>query len=266
MMRRKVAVFAAFNAYLFCVVSAFFKALPELFYLNFLSPHSSFGLDARGSEWDGRYLLFLLLSLAGTSTAAILAGAIAKERGGAAAAKSAVPLVLLWVEMFFLALFTGTVGSTVLSLIAIPFTIFTAAYWGRFGERTQKEQFPEETVFGIHPYHFIWMTIPFFLSAFATATWLPYFESVLFHDWRGAGGAKTAAHLLSLLFTLLPFFGLAAVLYLIYKILTGEIFKIRSEWRKGLLSIVLLAAAPVLLYQILLLIKKLMERIPLKGI
>ena len=193
-MRRKVAVFAAFNASLFCIVSAFFKALPELFYLNFFSPQLSFGLDAKGSEWDGRYLLFLLLTIGAIPVAAILAGAMAKERGGPAAAKSAVPLTLLWAELFFLALFTGTVGSTAISLIAIPLTIFVAAYWGRFGERTQKALFPEGKIFGIYPYHFIWMMVPLYLAAFVTASWLPYFEGVLFHNWRGAGAAKPAGH------------------------------------------------------------------------
>jgi hypothetical protein len=265
-MRRKAAVFAAFNACLFCIVSAFFNALPELFYFDFLSPQLSFGLDAKGSEWDGRYLLFFLLSIAGNAVAAIVAGALANERGGVAAAKGAIPLTLLWAEMFFLALFTGSVGATAISLIAIPFTIFTAAYWGRFGERIQKEQFPEGTLFGIYPYHLIWMTVPLFLSAFGTATWLPYLEGVLFHNWRGAGGAKTAAHLLSLGYTLLPFLGLAALLYLVYKILTGEIFKIGSEWGKALLSIGVLIVVPVLFYQFLLLIGWLMRLIPLEGI
>jgi hypothetical protein len=265
-MGKKVASFTAFNAYLFCIVFAFFKALPELFRLDLPSPRSFPGVNLDGAQWDRRYLLFLLLSIAGTSIAAILVGAISKTRGGVIAAKSAIPLTLLWIELFFSSLFTGTFGFAALALAAIPLTILISSYYGNWGERMQREYFPDTTVFGIYPYHLIWMTIPVFLSAFITASWLPYFERTLLHNWFEGGFSETVVHLLSLIYTFLPFLGLAALLYIVYKILSGKIFKIESEWAKALLSIGILAAGPILLYRFLLLIGKLMRLIPLEGL
>lgn len=264
MIGKKAAAFIAFNAYLFAMLFAFFQALPELFRLDFLAPRSFFDLTVEGALWDNRYLLFLLLSLAGTSLAAFLAGGVAQVRGGVAAAKGAVPLILIWTEMFFLALFTGTFGAAALALTVIPLTIVTSAYWGKFGERIQKDRFPEGTIFGVHPYHYLWMIVPFFLAAFLTASWLPYLEGVLYRKWRGAGG--TLSHLLNLVYTLLPPAGLGALLYIAYKTLAGGVVKVRSEWVRALFTIGLLIVAPVVLYQILLFIGWLISLLPLETI
>ncbi len=265
-MRRKIAAFIAFNAYWVCVVSAFFHALPELFRLDFRSARLLPDLHLKDFQWDHRSLLFLLLSAAATSISAALAGAIAKNRGGVVAAKSALPLTLLWIEIFFVSLFTGTFGATVLSLTAIPLTILISSYSGNLGERMQRDHFPETTVFGIYPYHLIWMIVPFFLSAFVLATWLPYFESALFRDWLEARLSSRIAGILSLFYVLLPASGLAGLLYLVYNILTGRIFKIESEWGRAALTIGLLVIVPILLYQVLVWIGWLMKWIPVEGI
>lgn len=264
-MRRKVAAFIVFNAYWVCFVSAFFHALPELFRLDFRPPQAMPDIQLKRFEWDHRYLLFLLLSAAATSFSAILAGAVAKKRGGVIAAKSAIPLTLIWIEMFFVSLFTGTFGATLLSLTAIPLTILISSSCGNFGERVQREKFPETTIFGIYPYHLIWMTVPFFLSALILATWLPYFEGALFHNWPIASFSRTIGRLLSLIYILLPMLGLAGLLYLVYKILTGNIFKIESEWGRAVLTIGLLVAVPIALYQLLVWIGWLIKWIPAEG-
>ncbi len=264
-MRRKVAAFITFNAYWVCFVSAFFHALPELFRLDFSSTQIIPDLRLKRFEWDHRYLLFLLLSAAATSLSAVLAGAVAKKRGGVIAAKSALPLTLVWIEMFFVSLFTGTFGATLLSLTAIPLTILVSSYFGNLGERMQSENFSEATIFGICPYHLIWMIVPCFLSAFVLAAWLPHFESALFHNWLQAGLSGTIGRLLSLIYILLPILGLAGLLYLVYKVLTGRIFKIESEWGRAVLTIGLLVVVPVVLYRLLVWIGWLMKWIPGEG-
>jgi hypothetical protein len=265
-MQKKIAAFVAFNAYLFCIVSAFFNALPERFRLDFRSSQLLFGPDLGISHWDPRYLLFLLVSVAGTSIAATLAGAIAQSRGGVIAAKSALPLTLAWVEMFFSSLFTGTFGFAAVSLAAVPLTILVSSYCGRLGERVQREQFSDRTVFGVYPYHFVWMIVPLFVSVYITASWLPYFESALFRDWLQGGFSKTATDLLSLVYVLLPALTLWYLLYAVYKILNGKILKIRSEWMKALFAIGLLVAVPIVSYPVLIFIGWLMRLIPLEGI
>lgn len=267
-MRRKIAIFVTFNAYLFCILIAFYNALPQLFHFNFRSPLSSSspaGLQPEGPQWDHRYLSFLLLSLMATSIAAVLTGAMAKNRGGVVAAKSAIPIIIIWIEIFFISLFTGTIGSGVVSLAGIPLTIMISSYCGNLGERMQRAHFPDTTIFGIYPYHFIWIVFPLFAYSVMTAAWLPYLENVLFHNWLGAGLSETLFHLLSLTYTLLPFFGLCALLSIVYKILTGRLLKIRSERARALFSITLLIVVPIALYQLLLVIGRLMERIPLEG-
>lgn len=197
-----------------------------------------------------------------TSIAAVLAGAIARNRGGTVAAQSAIPLTLWWSVMFLVALFTGTIGFGLLSLAAIPLTILTSAYCGKFGEQLQRERFPDTTLFGIYPYHFIWLIIPLFVYAVMVAAWFPYFAEALFRNWPGAGLAESLAHLLSLIYTSLPFLGFWSLFYLVYKILTGTIFKIRSEWGRALLTIALLVAAPVIFYRFLLFVGRLMALMP----
>jgi len=268
-MQRKIAAFFAFNAYSFSILIAFYQALPERFRLNLRSPLSPFLPSDpyyHGPHWDVRYLSFLLLSLMATVSAGVLTGAIAKNRGGMVAVKSAIPLTILWIEIFFVSLFTGTIGSGVVSLIAIPLTILISSYSGNWGERVQRERFPETTVFGIYPYHFIWIVIPLFAYSAMTASWLPYLESVLFHNWIGRSFSETLLHFLSLIYILSPFLGLSALIYLVYKILNGSVLKIRSEWGRALFTIGLLVVVPIVLYRVLLIVGRLMRLIPLEGI
>lgn len=268
-MQRKIAAFIAFNAYSFSILIAFYNALPELFRLNFrsfLSPSSPSTLRLEGLPWNYRHLSFLFLSLLATSIAAVLAGAIAKNRGRVVAAQSAIPMTILWIEMFFIALFTGTLGAGAVSLTAIPLTILISSYSGNLGERIQREYFPDTTVFGVYPYHFIWIVFPLFVYSVMTASWIPYLESVLFHNWLGASLSETLLHVLSLIYILLPFLGLSALLYVVYQILTGRVFKIRSEWGKALFTMGLLVAVPIVLYRVLLMIGWLMRLISLEGI
>lgn len=268
-MRKKIAIFVAFNAYLFCILTAFYNALPELFRFNLrspLAPSSPGGGQPEGLQWDYRYLSFLLLSLMATSIAAVLTGAMTKSRGGVVAAKSAIPITIVWIEIFFISLFTGTLGAGVVSLAAIPLTIMISSYSGNLGERIQREHFPDTTIFGIYPYHFIWIVFPLFAYSVFTAAWLPYLESVLFHNWLGAGLSETLLHLLSLIYVLLPFLSLSALLSVVYKILIGRIFKIKSEWARALFSMGLLVVVPIVLYRVLLMIGRLMRLIPLEGV
>ncbi len=264
-MQRKIAAFIAFNAYLLCILSAFYSALPETFRLDLFSPPSPLALRFEGPQWDHRSFSFLLLSLMATSIAAALAGAIVKNRGGVIAAQSAIPLTLWWVELFFVALFTGTLGASVITLAAIPLTVFFSAYGGKWGEWMQRAYFPDKTIFGIHPYHYTWMVFPLFVYGAMAATWLPYFAEALFQNWRG-GGAETLARSLSFIYTLLPFLGLSVLLYLVYKILTGRLFKIESEWAKALISVGVLLVGPILLYRLLLVIGPFMEQISSKKL
>jgi hypothetical protein len=179
------------------------------------------------------------------------------------AAKSAIPITIVWIEIFFVSLFTGTLASGVVSLAAIPLTILFSSYCGTLGERMQREHFPDTTIFGIYPYHFIWIVFPLFVYSVMTAAWLPYLENTLFHNWLGASLSKTFLHVLSLIYTLLPFLGLSALLYVVYKILTGRIFKAQLEWVRALLTIVFLVVVPIVLYWVLLMIGRLIR---LEGI
>lgn len=260
-MRRKIAAFVAFNTYLFCILGAFYQALPELFRLNFRFPLSP-GLHFNVSRWDFRYLSFLLLSLMATSIAAFLSGAIVRRRGGVAAAKSAIPITIVWIEIFFVSLFTGTLGSGAVSLAAIPLTILFASYCGTLGERLQREHFSDATILGIYPYHFIWIVFPLFVYSVMTAAWLPYLATALFQNWLEAGFSKWIVHLLSLIYTLLPFLGFCALFYLVYKILAGRFFKIRSEWGRAAFAMGLLFIVPIVFYRVLLVVGRLMRLAP----
>lgn len=267
-MQRKIAAFVAFNAYLFCILIAFYNALPELFHLNFRASLSPLLPDPyfETPQWDFRRLPFLLLSLLATSIAAVLAGAIVKSRGGVVAAKSAIPITIVWIEIFFVSLFTGTLASGAVSLAAVPLTILFSSYCGNVGERMQREYYSDTTIFGIYPYHFIWMVFPLFVYSMMTAAWLPYLVDALFHNGLGASFSETLLHLLSLIYTLLPFLGMSALLHVVYKILTGRIFKIRSEWGRALFTMGLLVVVPIVLYRVLLVIGRLMRLIPLEGV
>ncbi|MBI3805194.1 MAG: hypothetical protein HY282_15700 [Nitrospirae bacterium] len=251
-MRGKFAALGAFNVYLLCILVAFYQSLPQTFHLDLLAPPSPSVLRLEGPQWDYRSFSFLLLSLMATAFAATLAGALAKRPGGVVAAQGAIPLTLWWTEMFFVSLFTGPLGSGAVCLAAIPLTILIAAYGGKFGERVQRAYFPETTVFGIDPRHLFWILFPFFIYAEMIASWLPYFAEALSYHWLGGGYAETMLHLLSLLYIVLPFLTLIPLLYVVYQILTGTLFQIRSEWGRAALSIGLLFAVPVLLYWILL--------------
>lgn len=267
-MQRKIAAFVAFNAYLFCILIAFYNALPDLFHLNFRSSLSPLLPDPyfETPQWDFRRLPFLLLSLLATSIAAVLTGAIVKRRGGVIAAKCAIPITIVWIEMFFISLFTGTLASGAVSLAAVPLTILFSSYCGNVGERTQREYYSETTIFGIYPYHFIWMVFPLFVYSMMTAAWLPYLVDALFHNGLGASFSEILLYLVSLMYILLPFLGLSALLSLVYKILAGKLFKIRSEWGRALVTMGLLVVVPIILYQILLVIGRLMRLISVERI
>lgn len=267
-MQRKIAAFVAFNAYLFCILFAFYNVLPDLFHLNFRSSLSPLLPDPyfETPQWDFRRLPFLLLSLLATSIAAVLSGAIVKSRGGAAAAKSAIPITIVWIEIFFVSLFTGTLASGVVSLAAVPLTILFSAYCGTLGERIQREHFSEPTIFGIYPYHFIWLVFPLFVYSMMTAAWLPYLENALFRHGLGASLSETLLYLFSLIYTFLPFLGVSVLLHVVYKILTGRISKIKSEWGRALFAVGLLVVVPIVLYRVLLVIGRLMRLIPLERI
>lgn len=270
-MRRKIAAFVAFNAHCFCILIAFYRALPDFFRMNFhspLSPLSPFSFSDplfAESRWDYRYFSLLLLSLMATSIAAVLTGAIVKSRGGVVAAKSAIPITIVWIEIFFVSLFTGTLASGAVSLAAVPLTILFSAYCGNVGERMQREHFPDTTIFGIYPYHFVWIVFPLFAYSVMTAAWLPYLAAALFQNWREASLSKIIVHLLSLIYTLLPFLSVCALFYAVYKILAGKIFAVRSEWGRAALAVGLLVVVPILFYRVLLVIGRLMRLISLEG-
>ncbi|WDT79204.1 MAG: hypothetical protein MPW14_18945 [Candidatus Manganitrophus sp.] len=58
---------------------------------------------------------------------------------------------------------------------------------------------------------------------------------------------------------------MSALLHVVYKILTGRIFKIQTEWGRALFTMGLLVVVPIVLYRVLWVIGRLMRLIPLEG-
>lgn len=234
-MRRKIAAFIAFNAYGLCIFTAIMNALPNLFSLSL-----SVGID-----WNNRFLFSLLLIITTTSFSATLSGAIAKKRGGVVTIISAVPLTVWWIVMFCVSIFIehATV-SAAFSLIAVLLTITVSYFCGNFGERKQKKHFPDTTVLGISPYHFIWIIIPLFPYVAITAISLSNLGNLFLHNW---GEIEHIDHLFKIVFTLLPVFGLSCLSYIAYRILTGGVIRIRPEWVRGILAFCILTVGPVII-------------------
>lgn len=265
-MQRKIAAFVAFNAYLFCILIAFYNALPELFHLNFRSSLSPLLPDPyfETPQWDFRRLPFLLLSLLATSIAAVLAGAIVKSRGGVVAAKSAIPITIVWIEIFSFLFLPGPSLPEPSPLRPSPHDLVLLLLRERRRTDTAGILFRYDD--------FRDLSLSFYLDGVSPFRLLDDDGRLAslscrcsLSQWPGCEFFRNASP------PALPdihspsFLGMSALLHVVYKILTGRIFKIQTEWGRALFTMGLLVVVPIVLYRVLWVIGRLMRLIPLEG-
>ena len=113
-----------------------------------------------------------------------------------------------------------------------------------FGERKQNKYFSDNTVFGVSPYHYIWIVLPLFPYAVITAFTFSILGDLLLHHWDKIGHID---HLFRIVSTLMPILGLSCLSYISHRILTGRIIRIRSEWGRGILAFCILAIGPAII-------------------
>ena len=123
---------------------------------------ASYQLDFTYADfvWGNHYIWRLTVAIVATSFVAFLTGAIAQRNGGKVALVSNIPSVFGWAALIYVIGFRdfdipGGTGFIVISIVAMPVTLFLAYAFGLVGEQTQSEEFEANTIFGIRPGHWI---------------------------------------------------------------------------------------------------------------
>jgi hypothetical protein len=170
---------------------------PYLFDSRMINRLRGTGIDTPSHwGWGNHYVWRLLAGMISTYLAAVLAGAIAKNRAGMTVAISNLPSIAIWVVMIF-ALASGHTsfiygdqtitihtGMIVAGVISIPLTTFFAYQAAEYGSKIQQEKFRGEgTVLGIAGYHWVWLIIPIYVYAVGSIAPIATFLTFSFmHD------------------------------------------------------------------------------------
>ena len=225
-MARKIGAFIAFNVYSFFLISAFEKNVPYLFDAKILSSMRERGLqiDIGDWGWNDHYIWRLFASAIVTALAAFLAGAIVRDKGGKIAAISNIPSILIWMGFLYLMVFghvkvAGQTGFAIISLLSIPLTSFVAYFAGNIGEEVQNTGYGENSVLGIHPYHWIWLIFPIYLYGIDLVFVVTKFLALQMRYWSNKSIWGTMISMIALL----PVIAWIYPIRLIYKVLSGEL-------------------------------------------
>src|SRR5262245_50220592 len=95
-MMRRILAFLAFNLYAGCLVWAFQLNTAYQFDSNMIERLKGTGIDTPSHwGWGNHYLWRLVASVVATAVAGVLAGAIARTRGGLTASISNIPSLVI---------------------------------------------------------------------------------------------------------------------------------------------------------------------------
>jgi len=214
----------AFNFYALFLLSAFEQNIPYLFDAKLVSEMRAAGnvFEINDWGWKDHYIWRLFASVVITALVAFLAGAIARLKGGVVAVVANIPSILVWGAMLFVIThgnpIEGQTGFTVVSVVAIPLTTGVAYYFGRIGGETQSSEFPDDTVLGIRPYHWMWIVFPIYLYAVGIVFVLAKFIVLQLLTWRDMSIVGAIVSLLGLIPVILWIYPLTFV----YRVLAGR--------------------------------------------
>jgi hypothetical protein len=180
-MVRSVLAFLAFNFYSGCLIWAFQINTAYQFDSAMIRRLHGTGINSPSHwGWGNHYIWRLTAAVVATALAGVLAGAIARTRGGLTTAVSNLPSVAISIAMVSYLLsdnsalaygdqtITIHTGMIVSTLVGIPLTMYVAYLSGEFGASIQLEDFGERTVLGIAGYHWVWIVVPSYLYAMAS--------------------------------------------------------------------------------------------------
>ena len=258
-MRRRILAVLAFNVYAIFLLSAFEENTPHLFDSHLHVEDADYAewgwrdhIEAQISSlkeknnsagWGNHYVWRLISGLVVTALVGLLAGAIAKQDGAKVSAIANIPSVLIWAAIIMLSGYIvpeARVGYILISIIAIPLTTYVAYISGKYGEQVQNHYFPEDTVFGVRGYHWIWIIFPLYLYSlgiiFVCAVFMFHFEIWFERNF----------------FVLIPFLlPIAAWIFppiIVYQILRGKLFAKYTMAVRGLSIVAILALGLILAF------------------
>jgi hypothetical protein len=241
-MRKAFGAILAFNFYSLTLVWAFMTNTVYFFEPDVVQNFQKYGLSVpEDYMWGDHYIWRLIVSIIVTALAGFLAGAIAKKKGGLISALANIPSVITWGGLVYILLsypedYPSQTGYLIISILAIPVTTFIAYLFGRIGEQTQEEGFDEKTVFGIRPFHFIWIFIPLYPYSIGLVHATGVLVKTLMMLWGDMSIISSFIYLLGLIpvaIWLLP-------LGILYAILTNEILSGMGKIIKSLASCAIL--------------------------
>ena len=248
-MARWFWAFVAFNIYSLFLLSTFQENTPYLFDARLVSEMRASGelFDIKGWGWKDHFIWRLFSGVVVTALVAFLAGAIAKTKGGVVAAIANIPSVLIWGAIFYLTAFgktelEGQTGFEVVSVIAIPLTMWLAYKLGNFGAKVQASDFREGTVLGIRPYHLIWIVFPLYFYGLGIVFVLAKSLALQFLTWRDVSMVGAIISLLALV----PVIAWIVPLIFVYNILSGEILSEKSTGIRALVNSVVIVGGALL--------------------
>lgn len=236
-MGRKIWAFIAFNLYAAFLISAFQENTAYLFDVSLIKEMKLDGMsiDPREWGWGSHYIWRLFAGVVVTGVVGFLAGSVAKSKGSLTAVISNIPSVLVWILFIYLFGFSDVqleekTAFVIISIIAIPLTTYVAFIAGGFGEEIQKEEFEENTVLGVKPYHWIWVIFPTYWYALGIVYVAVKFIAFQFATW---GDTSIITSIMSLL-ALLPILAWCYPLLLVHRVLTGEILSEQNSFIRGI--------------------------------
>ncbi len=236
-MVRKIWAFIAFNLYAACLISAFQENTAYIFDFSLIKEMRLDGMSIDPGEWGwgSHYIWRLFAGVVVTAIVGFLAGSIAKSKGALTAAVSNIPSVLYWAWFVYLFGFSDVqleekTAFIIISIIAIPLTTYIAFIAGGFGEEIQKENFEENTVLGVNPYHWIWAIFPIYWYALGIVFVISKFIAFQFVKWDETS-------IIIIIISWLSFLTILAWVYpllLVHRVLTGEILSEKNSFIRGI--------------------------------
>jgi len=252
-MARWFWAFLAFNIYSIFLLAAFQKNTLYLFDVKIVQEAlaNNRSLDITEWGWKDHYIWCLFSNVLVTALAAVLAGAIAKTKGGIVAATANIPSVLIWGATFYLMVFGETeieqqTGFAAVSIVAIPLTTWVAHYFGEMGAEIQASNYPQSTVLGVRPYHWVWIVFPLYLYALGIVFVLVKFLALLLFN----GIAVSIVQIIISWLALIPVIVWFAPLGFVYSVLSGDVLSNRSAGVKALINSGVIVGGFVLAYEV----------------
>lgn len=232
---RKIWAFIAFNLYSIQIIGAFKESTPFILDGTKWEQARNLGILMHPSEWgwQDHYVYRLIAAVITTIAVGILTGAIARTKGGLTTLIANIPSVVIWLFAAVVIIYkkpeiVASVGFMVISIIAIPVTTYLAYQAGKVGEDMQSD-FADNTIFGIRPYHWVWLFFPIYWYSksiiFAVSKFIG-FQSATFGD----------TNFIVNLFSIILLFCVLLFIYpmkLVYKVLRGEVLNEKNSFIKA---------------------------------